>query len=120
MEMLNLILIDPDNQTVTVVETTGSLAECYRLMNCQLIDIICRQTNGDALTVDDEGTLKENNSRGFYFNGEGPFVGKTLVAGVDREGDTANPAYTLEDVCRLVEWEDNVAFDSQIEVFGWN
>ena len=101
---MKLIKIDPTYCTVELIETTGTLQELYRLIGCRTIDVCARQTNGDALTVDDEALLDEPQPPAFSFNGFGPIHGVGLLTGVDEEGETIAPSMTLTKATEHVQW----------------
>lgn len=105
---MKFIQINPNTQTIEAVESTGTLRDIYRLIDCRLIDVCARQDNGDALTVDDEALYQEPQPAAFNFDGYGPIHGITLVTGSDDEGETVEPLMTLEEVAAKVEWIGNV------------
>jgi hypothetical protein len=101
---MRLLKIDPQAQTVEAVETTGTLHDMYRLIDCRMIDVCARQDNGDSLTVDDEALYVEPQPAAFSFNGYGPVHGVALLTGTDEEGGTEEPAMTLEEAIGCITW----------------
>ena len=57
---MKVLLIDTDTLQPQVVETAGGLQEWYRLIKCDLIDIVSRKIGGryNDIIVDDEGLFK--------------------------------------------------------------
>ena len=78
------ILINSTDQTVTEVEVNkGDFSEHYRLIGCDLVQIVpMKLPKGDQLFVDEEGRLKEPEGA-FSFEGwaEPYLVGNALVCG---------------------------------------
>jgi hypothetical protein len=105
---MKLIKIDPQNRTVEYVESSGTLADMYRLIDCRMIDVCARQDNGDALTVDDEALYLEPQPAAFMYNGFGRIHGVALLTGCDDEGGTAEPVTSLEEATELVQWLGDV------------
>lgn len=102
--MLNLIKIDPEKRTIEMVQTAGTLEDMYGLIGCDLIDVCARQDNGDALTVDDDFLFKDTRPVAFSFGEFGPIYGTAILAGLDGEGETAEPTLSLEEAKDLVGW----------------
>lgn len=117
---MKLIKIDPQAKTVETVETTGNLAEMYRILNCRMIDVCARQDNGDALTVDDEALYLEPQPAAFFFKGYGPIHGVALLAGCDDEGETDEPITTVEQATRAIEWVGEVHTKPVLFIVGFN
>ncbi len=57
---MKVICLDTDVLQPQIVETEGGLAEWYRLIKCDLIDIVSRKIGGRYydIIVDDEGLYK--------------------------------------------------------------
>ena len=56
------VLIDVENNIAESVEIEATLDNYYKLLNCDVIDIVNREINGKRFDIvcDDEGLLKEN------------------------------------------------------------
>ena len=117
---MKLIKIDPKNRTVEAVETSGTLAEMYRILDCRMIDVCARQDNGDALTVDDEALYLEPQPAAFFFNEYGPIHGVALLTGCDEEGETDEPLMTVEQATRQIEWVGEVHTRPVLFFVGFN
>ena len=117
---MKLIKIDPQNRTVETIESSGTLAEMYRILDCRMIDVCARQDNGDALTVDDEALYAEPQPAAFFFKGYGPFHGVALLTGCDEEGETDEPLTTIEQATRQIEWVGEVHTRPVLFFVGFN
>ncbi|MBO0936446.1 hypothetical protein J2I47_07790 [Fibrella sp. HMF5335] len=118
-----VISIDPTRRVVEEVElNANSLRAIYDHIGCQCIDIICRQPNGDALTVDDEALLVDPQPPAFRFEGFcGRIHGKAIVTGCNKRGNTISPKMTVDEVRRKVQFIDDVYTEPLIMVmsFDW-
>ena len=120
---VKVISIDPTRQVVEEVElNVNSLRALYNHIGCQTIDVICRQPNGDALTVDDEALLVEPQPPAFQFAGYHSRIhGIAIVSGCDDEGNSIAPSMTVEEVRRKVRFIGDVYTEPFIAVmsFDW-
>lgn len=102
---MKLIKIDPQNRTVEVIDSVGTLNALCILIDCRLIDVCARQDNGDALVVDDESLYLEPQPDAFrYKDYPYPIHGTAILTGSDEEGETVEPATTLAEVIQNVTW----------------
>ena len=108
--LMKVISIDPTRQVIEEIELeANSLRAIYDHIGCQCIDIVCRQPNGDALTVDDEALLVEPQPPAFQFAGYyGRIHGIALVTGCDDEGNTIAPTSTVEEIRQKVRFIGDV------------
>tara|TARA_Y100000114_G_C11637060_1_gene267327 strand:+ start:200 stop:541 length:342 start_codon:yes stop_codon:yes gene_type:complete len=96
---MKLLLINPFEQTVKAVKSTGDLEDIYNLLDCNTIDAIgIDQQN--VLYIDDCGLLK-NDQRYFSINGK-VLAGNGLVIGFDDEGDSIDTSLNIDDL--QIEW----------------
>jgi hypothetical protein len=116
---MRLIKVDPQNQTLEYVESTGTLDDMYRLLNCRMIDVCARQRNGDALTVDDEALFLEPQPAAFSYNGFGRIHGVALLTGCDDEGQTVEPLTTLEEAHQHITWHGDVYTKPTLILIGF-
>ena len=114
---MRLIKIDPQNQTVEAVESTGTLKDMYRIIDCQFIDVTARQSNGDSLTVDDDALSLDPQPAAFSFNGSGPIHGVALLTGTDDEGACAEPTMSVEQAVGCLTWLGDVYTKPSLTVF---
>lgn len=89
---MRAILIDAVEKTVTEVEYNGDLATAYRLLRCDLVEIVDVGPEVDMF-VDEEGLLKSDQtffvlSNGAVFAGSGLLVGKSDEQGNSTATDT--------------------------------
>lgn len=101
-------LIDPEARTVSAVVHTGHHTDIYRHIGAGCFDAVRfdrgRGMTGDVAYVDDNGLLRP--VRHFFWI-EGyphPTVGKALVLGTTRDGDSRAPRHSLEEITRKVEF----------------
>jgi hypothetical protein len=105
---MRLIKINPETRTVEHFDSKGDLNAMREAIGCQWIDVCARQDNGDALTVDDEALLHDEQPVAFHFNGFGPIHGIAILSGTDEEGETIAPAMSLEEATQKVEWAGHI------------
>lgn len=108
------ILINPHEQSISNVETDGSLADIRRILGIEWFTTI-QWDQRNHLIVDDEGLLREAPGPFFQIAGyDQPLAGRGLILGLDREGDhvdtTLGLFYMLDKVTfpkvRFVGFED--------------
>lgn len=100
------ILIDPQTKTVSEVETTGTCEDMYRLIGCDLIDVVYLP-HGNMLIVDDEGLLKPNCL--FLIQGfPQPLAGKALLIGQSDEDFKQAPKVSLSEARNMVSFSSMV------------
>lgn len=110
---MKAFLINPLEKTITEVDhnrvsdTEKSLKDIYRLLDCDLIDVVRLNTVGDGIYVDDEGLLKSPSRDSFWampelYGEETAWTGKGLVLGSDEKGDSTAPKITLDELKRIV------------------
>jgi hypothetical protein len=115
MEM-KAILIDSRAKTVTQVETDGSLESIYKLIGCDLVEVVgnAHLVGEDIIYVDEEGLLKN------YFDADGneidaptfdvrganhqSFVGNGLIVGTSEDGDTISAETSLTEAQQAVSF----------------
>lgn len=114
---MKLIKIDPQTKTIEAIESTGTLKDMYRLIDCRFIDVCARQDNGDSLTVDDEALYLEPQPAAFSFNGSGPIHGIALLTGTDEEGACAEPLMSVEQALDYVSWLGEIVTKPTLHYF---
>jgi len=110
-------LIDPTTRTVKplLVSERLELPEIYRLLECDLIDVVDvssgpapRQQSDHSLYVDDEGLFKPEPSYFRLGDHSQPFAGKALLLGNGWDQDQTHmdvsPTLTLAELCGMVAW----------------
>jgi hypothetical protein len=109
---MQTFIIDPETRSITEAETDGSIQDIYKLIGCNLIDIVMLNDAEDVLYVDDEGLY---NSPHFFKFGDypNPLAGKSLVLGTDSEGESTEPT-----LITLEELEASVTFISRETAIG--
>ena len=98
--------IDSANQTVTEVDVDEKnvLADLYKHVGCEMVEIACRIDDDNEIYVDEEGLLKNGPIIGFSYKGaHQPFAGNGLVLGCnDETGESKATTLKLEDVAKNV------------------
>lgn len=64
-KILRGVLVDVENEKVSVIEIPDELDEFYKILNCSCIDIVVRNIGGKLrkkfnIVCDDEGTFKDS------------------------------------------------------------
>lgn len=96
-------LINSLDRTITRVPYDGDYKSIYALIGCDLFDVV-RMKNGDAIYVDDEGLLKEDENLGWFTLKGASFAlrGNGLVLGTDEDGDSVSPATDFDEFVKQV------------------
>ncbi len=120
-QLTKVITIDPIRQVVEEIELNiNSLSALHDHIGCRTIDVVCRQTNGDALTVDDEALLSEPQPPAFRFeNYPYRIHGIAIVSGCDEEGNSIAPISTLEEISRRVRFLGYVYTKPSMSFISW-
>ena len=89
---MKVVHIDVSTGTAAIKDVEHSLAAWYRLLDCDLVEMVDRRIGRKRFTVicDEEGTFKEDCWISAIDNlGRGMFVGSLLIVnGPDEEGNT--------------------------------
>jgi hypothetical protein len=112
MKNLDLILIDPNDQSISRVDIDGSLESMYQVMQCRVIDIMNLTDNID-LIMDDEGRLI-NNNRWFSWGGN-TFAGKCLIASHNDDGETTSCLLEIAQIKNLEFLEEGYSEEPYME-----
>lgn len=101
------ILINPEDKTVTEIETPGGLDELYRLVNCRTVEVV-DLGGGQDLWLDEEGLLTDDPGPFFAFIGREahPFCGRGLILSNDGQGNSTSTTLRLSAVSKLIVWPD--------------
>lgn len=87
---MRVYVLDTEEQSFNVVETEGGLSEWYRLLHCDMIDIVSREIGGKYFDIicDDEGLFKEEKIVSVFNQaGEPQIVGSVAICNYDSEGN---------------------------------
>ena len=87
---MKAILIDAVEKTVSEVNYENTLDQAYRLLRCDLVDVV-HVSEGDVMFVDDEGllTAESDDSPFILFRNGWTFAGSGLIVGdADDDGET--------------------------------
>lgn len=97
---MKAILIDAVEKTVSEVNFDGQLETAYRLLRCDLVDVV-HVGGGDVMLVDDEGllTADADDSPFILLRNGWAFAGSALIVGdADEEGETTPCNASADDV----------------------
>ena len=96
--MKNTILIDPINETLTEVKV-DTLEDIYSMLDVELIQVGHYLPNGDVIYVDEEALLKSTPINKAFFYGESrtPLLGKGLIIGTGKDGDSVSCLTTMDE-----------------------
>lgn len=109
-KLLRGVLVDVENEKVTVVNIPDELDEFYKILNCSCIDIVRRKIGRKYFEIicDDEGLFKENVKISAIDNlGGVQLVGNILIVGPDVDDGNltglspADAAYVLSRVQKM-------------------
>lgn len=86
---MRAFIIDTKTDEAKGIDIEYSLKTLYKLICCDLVDIVVREINGKEfnIVVDDEGLFKKNRISGFGVLTEEKLVGTMLVFGVGDDRD---------------------------------
>ncbi len=99
---MKMLLIDTRLVMPVILDVDGTLEEYYRLLQCDTIDIVCRQIGGKYFNVicDDEGLFKSDNVvTGIDADGEPCLVGNLLFCNAGKDG--YEKGLSDEDITRI-------------------
>jgi hypothetical protein len=103
---MRAILIDPFTRTISEVDYNGT-GDIYTMIGCEIFTAVTINEYGDGLLVDDEGMFNPDQAFFKHKDYPEPLAGKALVLGSDEEGDTVEPAVSLQETIRSVKWVGN-------------
>ena len=92
-EKITGILIDPESRAAGTVHIVDNLSELYRLLHCDLIDIVRRRIGGKRYLIicDDEGLWKEEPKiSAIDVFGQVMLVGALLIVNDGADGSLAS------------------------------
>lgn len=101
---MKVICLDTDILQPQVLETEGGLQEWYRLIKCDLIDIVSRKIGGRYYDIicDDEGLYKERAKPTALDADQQPqLVGNLVICNTDGEGNETT--LTDEDISHILK-----------------
>ena len=105
-KMINAILIDPKEKTLTEVSFDG-WEEINTLIGSRTFTIVpmSRGVGGDTLYVDDEGMLNDGAVSFYMGNNNNHLFGKGLFLGSDDEGNDLDSALSVEELAAIVDFD---------------
>lgn len=108
-KLFRAILIDPERQTVTNIETSGAPSEMRHLISCRGMDnwrLCDHKTGWDYAWVDEDGLKAGKPIHAFKFsNSPNPVAGRCIIIGVDKEtGADADIKMSRDFARRNIDW----------------
>jgi len=106
------ILIDSNERSFTVIETSAGLEELYAQIGCGMVEVVGMPDGEHDLWVDEEGLLKLNGATMFFemVGLHQPIAGKGLILKYDGKGGSTDATLDIE------ELENTVSFKTMIEI----
>jgi hypothetical protein len=102
---MQIIKINPQTHTVSLVEYSGDYNELYTLLECEVFELALHIDECNVLMVDEEGLLNDAENRiGVFRYCGNVYVGHGLVLGNTDEGDDREPSMTVTQVREYLEW----------------
>lgn len=101
---ISVYQINVIEQRIIRVNYDGSLKQLYQLIDCETLDSIARQANGDGIFCNDL-LPADPQQAAFRLRSTGQIIyGNGVWTGSNREGDTTAPTTQFEHVCEEVEF----------------
>ena len=103
---IRALLIDPFEKQLVQGWIEKGLAAMYETIGCDAIDTACIGQDSDGVTVDlvfDDAGRCKTGQRCFRI-GDCIIVGRALVLGSDRNGETTSTGLTLSQLRREIAW----------------
>ena len=123
---MKAILINPEKETISVVEHDGDISCLYKLLNCKTIEAVYpfapqKLGSNDIIYIDEEGLLKDSNFSFTIKTDEGselPLFGRGIVVGTDEEGNDIACQSILSDIERRVIFRGKVHIENDGQGFN--
>jgi len=103
---MKAILIDSINKEVKEVEIGKGIDEMYKFLQCECFTVASYLDKQDAIFVDDEGLMKEQDNFFTYEGAHQPFAGNGLIMGCDDEGESEDCKISFAEVKDKVKFYD--------------
>lgn len=107
---MKAIMINPETQTVEVIEFKGDFRDIQKAIDCRCFTTVSIDgPSMDSIFVDDEGLLA---SDGYVFDYLGhPIAGKGMILGCDSEGESISTGLSVVEVYRNINWRGYCEFE---------
>lgn len=119
VKMIKGILIDSVNKEVREIEIDDDnfLQECYKALDCHIIEAVNLGTSGNTLWIDEEGRCKTVETS-FTLRGlPMPIAGKGLILGYDaRKDKNKSTNFNIEKVKAGIEFATGDLPEPEIQV----
>lgn len=98
--------IDSANKTVSVVNYDGDWRSIKNIIGCDLFTVVTVNEHGDGIFVDDEGHYVDDQNYFWFDDCPTMLAGNGLVLGTDKEGESIEPAQSIEWFRERVRFQD--------------
>jgi hypothetical protein len=102
-EMIDAILIDPFDHSVSKVYVKNELQSMYKVMQCSLIEVVYLPSN-QLLIIDEEGRLKSNNR--WFTIGDNSYAGRCLLVDDSPDGEFVSTTTDIDDIANTLYFEE--------------
>lgn len=100
--MIDAILIDPFDQSVSKVYVKNELQSLYEVMQCSLIEVVYLPYN-QRLIIDEEGRLKKNR---WFTIGDNSYAGRCLLVDDSPEGEFVSSTADIDSIANMLYFEE--------------
>jgi hypothetical protein len=114
MKTIKVILIDPYEQKLELMQIESSLASYYKVLGVDMIEAAypIKPKKGEFLYLDEEGLYKEPLC-GFHLEGyPQPYMGKGIMLGSSPDGEDMDCPLGIEDL--NITWRPNLSLVKHI------
>jgi hypothetical protein len=107
---LRAYLIDPALHRISDIELNDRdiVGDMHRIIGAVTLDKLKISDAGDRMWCDDGVLARGVPCFAFKLRGNGPFGGKCIIIGHDRQGDERAPVVPLEMIENDVDWLDEI------------
>ena len=100
--MIDAILIDPFDQSVSKVNVKNELQSLYEVMQCSLIEVVYLPSN-QLFIIDEEGKLKKNR---WFTIGANSYAGRCLLVDDSPEGEFVSSTADIDSIANMLYFEE--------------
>jgi hypothetical protein len=117
---MKALLIDPSNKTVTEIQIEKGIKAIYNAIGNGCTTFSCPITldNEDTFYADDEGLFHEISGGIMMKDWSYPIVGKIVVLGTDKNGDSVDVKTKADDLAKLIFWQSKENCEKWAEQFN--
>lgn len=101
---MKALLINSENKTISEIEIEEGIKPIYDALGCTTFAVPLVYPNKDAMYVDDEGFFKHQSGSFMFPNWSYPLLGKALILGTDKYGNSVSVKTTKEELLKDIQW----------------